>query len=434
MISTLVALALFGGCSDYDLYRPDAKEDGVDEEEEEPEAEDPVLEPDIEVSPASLDFGGMPKDCSSEPQYITISNVGEGDLVVSAIDPEGSGSSAFDTWSEAGLPFTLAAGESIEVSVTFTPTAWVTYAPQVLVSSNDPDEAEVPVDVEGYGSEDLSYEESFTQDYHELLDVLWVVDNSGSMSDDLRAVSANFESFIEVFAALDTDWQIGVITTDMDAPSDSGQLQGPIITPAMADPVAEFVRQVDQGSSGSASEQGFAAVQAALTDPLLSGANAGLMRDDAALAVVVISDEDDSSWIGADDFSSWLAGLKADDEWTTFSAICEDFLISCYKYGDAADTTGGIVGDIASTDYITVLENISMTSAGLTVSFDLTHEPSDLSRTEVISGGEEISQDSANGWTYDSMDNAIVFHGSAIPEPGESGVITYPVATECPTD
>lgn len=433
MISSLVALALLAGCSDYDLYRPDAKEEGNDPEEE-PEEETPELVPDIEVTPTALDFAGMPKDCTSGPQTITISNVGEGDLVVSSVEPAGSGSSAFDVAVPGGVPFTLAAGESVDASVTFTPTAWVTYTPSVSIGSNDPDEPEVGVELDGYGAEDATYEESFEQDYHELLDVVWVVDNSGSMSDDLRTVSANFSSFIQVFADLDTDWQIAVVTTDMDDPNDSGRIQGPLITPDMDDPIGEFVAQVDQGSSGSGSEQGFSAVQAALTDPLLTGYNAGILRDDAALAVVVISDEDDSSFTSASSFSSWLSGLKSDEAYTTFSAICEDFLISCYKYGEAADTTGGIVGDIASTDYITVLEDISMTSAGLTVSFDLAYEPSDLSRTEVISGGVEIDQDSTNGWTYDATDNAIVFHGDAIPAPGETGVITYPVATECPTE
>lgn len=431
MISTLALLPLLGACSDYDLYRPDEKEEGGTPEDTGTDP-GPELVPDIEVTPTALDFAGMPKDCPSDPQMITISNVGEGDLVVSSVALTGSGNSAFEVWVDGGTSFTLGAGESVDATIVFTPTAWVTYTPSITVTSNDPDEPEVGVTLEGYGAEDAVYEESFEQSFHELLDVVWVVDNSGSMSDDLLTVSRNFESFIQVFADLETDWQISVITTDMDNPSDSGRIQGPIITADMADPVSEFMVQVDQGSSGSASEQGFTATKAALTDPLLTGYNAGIMRDDAALAVIVISDEDDSSTTGAASFSSWFTGLKSDEAYTTFSAICEDFLISCYKYGEAVDTTGGIVGDIATTDYATVLENISMTSAGLTVSFDLAQVPSDLARTEVLSGGEVIAQDSSNGWTYDSADNAIVFHGSAIPEPGETGVISYPVATECP--
>ncbi|MCK6503331.1 choice-of-anchor D domain-containing protein [Myxococcota bacterium] len=432
MRARVLALLVLGGCNDYDLVRPDEKNVGTEPEVTDPT--DPVeAEPDIEVSPLSLDFGGLPKDCASDPQVITITNVGEGPLEVDAVDLAGEGVSAF-ALSGVTVPFTLAAGESVQVEVVFEPGAWVSYSPAVKVGSNDPDEAEVEVALDGYGADDAFHEQSFVQDYHEMLDVLWVVDNSGSMSDDLRTVSANFESFITVFTELDADWQVAVITTDMDNPTDSGRIEGPIISAATADPVAEFIAQVDQGSSGSGTEQGFSAVMAALTDPLLSGTNAGIMRADAALAVVVISDEDDSSFTGADSFSTWFTGLKADDDWTTFSAICEDFFISCYKYGEAADTTGGIVGDIASTDYITVLEDISMTSAGLTVSFDLEQVPSDLARMSVVVAGTAVDQDITDGWTYDSRDNAVIFHGDSIPAPGESGVISYPVATECPTE
>ncbi len=432
MLSMLALLTLTTGCSDYDLHRPDDPEPGAEPEDTgTPAGPDP--DPDIEVTPTALEFGGLPKNCDSPPQVVEIRNVGEGDLVVDSIEVEGSGTSAFDL-SGVILPLTLAAGESVSLDVVFNPSAWVTYAPAIDIRSNDPDEPSVIVDLDGYGAEDATYEESFEQDYHELLDVIWVIDNSGSMSDDLRTVSTNFASFIQVFAELETDWQIAVITTDMSDPNDSGRMQGPVITADMADPIGEFISQVDQGSAGSASEKGFSAVMAALSEPLLSGYNAGIMRDEAALAVVVISDEDDSSTTSASSFNSFFEALKPEPEWTTFSAICEDFLISCYKYGQAAETTGGIVGDIASTDYITVLEDISRTSAGLTISFDLTYEPSDLARTEVRVGGVEVDQDSTNGWSYDSLDNAILFHGTAVPEPGQTGVVEYPVATECPTE
>ncbi|MCB9779977.1 MAG: choice-of-anchor D domain-containing protein [Alphaproteobacteria bacterium] len=425
----LAALLLLTGCSDYDLHRPDPKEGGS-EPEDTGVPDEPTPDPDIEVDRDSIDFGGLAKECPSAPELFTITNVGEGTLVVDSFDWGGTGSSAY-TVSGVILPFSLEQDQSVDVQVVFEPNAWVSFEPTLKIQSNDPDEPTVGVELAGYGAEDAVYEQSFEQDFHEKLDVVWIIDNSGSMSDDLRTVAANFESFITVFAELDTDWQIAVITTDMDLPADSGRIQGAIITPDMADPVGEFVRQVDQGSKGSATEVGFEALQAALTDPLLSGFNAGIMREDAALAAVVISDEDDSSFTSADSFNTWFSSLKTEPELTTFSAICEDFFISCYKYGEAADLTGGIVGDIASTDYITVLENISRASAGLTVSFDLDNEPSDLSRVVVMVEDRVISQDSTNGWTYDSRDVAIRFWGDAIPEPGETGTVEYPVATEC---
>ncbi len=49
------------------------------------------------------------------------------------------------------------------------------------------------------------------------------------------------------------------------------------------------------GINGCGYERGLAAVQAALSEPLLSGWNAGFLRPEAALGIVVVSDEDDRS-------------------------------------------------------------------------------------------------------------------------------------------
>lgn len=432
LTAPLVLLSLSLGltaCSDYDLHRPD-KEETEGEPEPDPDP-DPTPEPDIAFSPATLDFGGLPKDCFTEWQEVTISNEGEGTLEVTDVAFSGDGRSAFII--DAGTPFDLELGEARTVRVRFQPGAWTDYAVDVDISSNDPDEPLVGPSASGFGAEDVMFEESFVQDTFDSVDVLWVVDNSGSMSDDLQTVSQNFESFIEVFIDLGLDYQMGVITTDMDNPSFSGQLVGPYITSATPDPVATFVDQIDLGSGGSASEVGFEAIQAALSEPLLSTTNAGFLREDAALAAIVVSDEDNSSFLPATDFVSWYEGLKSDPGLTTFSAICEDLFISCTKYATAADSTGGITGDIADqADYPAVLERISLTSAGLTVSFDLANEPSDLGRMVVEVEGVAVPNGVQDGWTYDASDRAVVFNGDAVPDPGESGLIVYPVAGECP--
>ena len=204
--------------------------------------------------------------------------------------------------------------------------------------------------------------------------------------------------------------------------------------PATPDVVGEFIDQITLGADGSATELGFEATQAALSAPLINNENAGFMRPDAALATIVISDEDNSSLMSASSFTSWYLSLKAAPEMVTFNAICENIFFACNKYATAADTTGGITGDIASSDYATVLESISYTAAGMTVSFDLDHEPSDLSRMTVTVDGVSVASDVNNGWTYDTVDQSITFHGTSIPEPGSSGVISYPIPLDCPTE
>ena len=48
--------------------------------------------------------------------------------------------------------------------------------------------------------------------------------------------------FMNIFDNLGLDYQIAVVTTDMFDPNQSGAFQGPVITPANPDAVAEFNR------------------------------------------------------------------------------------------------------------------------------------------------------------------------------------------------
>jgi len=429
----LVGLApFFVSCTEYDIHRP-GKSEVEPQEEPEPEPDpEPVVDPDIEFSRTSIDFGGWPKDCESQRELITISNVGGADLEVSNVEIVGDGKGAYELFNEHGNEFVLAPGDSVDVEISFIPNAWVDFEPWLRVTSNDPDEAEADASLAGFGMADSIHEQTFEQDLYEAVDVLWVVDNSGSMTDDLEIVARNFADFIQVFIDLGLDWQMGVITTDMDHPDYSGKLVGPYLTPTSPDVVGEFIDQIDLGSGGSATELGFEATQAALSSPLVDGHNAGFLREHAALATIVISDEDNSSFQSASSFVSWYEGLKAEHEMTTFNAICEGLFLSCSKYAEAADTTGGITGDIAATDYASVLESISYTAAGLTVSFDLDHEPSSLGDMVVTVDGVEVPQDPFDGWTYDTVDQSVTFHGDWVPAPGSTGTIAYPVAVECP--
>ncbi len=66
----------------------------------------------------------------------------------------------------------------------------------------------------------------FQQNRRNVVDVLMVVDNSGSMIEEQAKLASNFQAFIQVFSDIDVDWQIGVITTDMTTETDQGRLHG----------------------------------------------------------------------------------------------------------------------------------------------------------------------------------------------------------------
>jgi hypothetical protein len=56
-------------------------------------------------------------------------------------------------------------------------------------------------------------------------DILFVIDNSGSMNKEQENLEKNTKSFIEFLAASDNNYRVGIVTTDPEGPFDSGRLR-----------------------------------------------------------------------------------------------------------------------------------------------------------------------------------------------------------------
>ena len=433
MIILLSALA----CTEYDVYRDDKPQADPDPLDTSVPYE-PTDTPDIYITPNPIDFGHVLRDCPADPIEVTITNRGLETLDISSITLQGDGDTAF---THNGQATSLAFDESTTFTIDFTPTLLFPYDLDLIVESNDPDEPQAMVDVLGQGASGALYEESFQQTYDPVLDVLWVVDNSESMSNIIDNVRGNFESFIGEFLALNLDYQMAAITTDMANSSQSGQFQGQMINSSMSESQAEslFLSSVNAGAQGSADEKGFDAAKAALSSPLINGTNAGFLRNNAALSVIVVSDEDDFSSISANNFVSFLNGLKSSPDLVRFSGFVgtvTDLFATCdrqegTKYIDAAYQTGGFVIDVCTDNYNIAMQEVALAAAGLVVRFPLEQEPTSMSSITVTVDGQEISQDLFNGWTYDARDNALIFHGDSIPENGSSVYVTYEIPASC---
>ena len=153
----------------------------------------------------------------------------------------------------------------------------------------------------------------FEQEIRKTVDILLVVDNSCSMVDEQIKLAANFDSFIEQFLTAEVNYQIGVVTTDVTA-EERGLLVGetPVITSEI--PVDEaralFQENVKVCATGSGFERGLEAARLAL-DPI-ENLNPEFLREDAALSIVFISDEDDDSALPVGEYLNFFKGLKGD--------------------------------------------------------------------------------------------------------------------------
>lgn len=275
-------------------------------------------------------------------------------------------------------------------------------------------------------------EDAFTQEDGNLtVDVLWVMDNSGTMSEEQANVVANLADFVDVLDGFGADWQVGVTTTDVDV--EAGSIVAPLITPYSSDVAAEFDAAVAVGATGSREEQGLLAMQLATSEPLLSSTNAGLVRSGSNLTVVVLSDEDDHSPDAVEVYETHLATLKGEGG-ARLSAVVGDLPAGCaspYAAADAAERyiavaewSEGLTDSICRQDFSDTMKQLALNAIGLTDTFYLTQVPEpgsiEVRRNEVL-----LYERAENGWQYDAGLNAIVLDGYAIPGPGEGIEVKY---------
>jgi hypothetical protein len=164
------------------------------------------------------------------------------------------------------------------------------------------------------------------------IDILFVLDNSGSMGEEQTNLATNFPMFAQI---IDTymnsigqtlDYHVAITTTDRNfTENDDLGIPGfpPIPTQHMGhdgqfqtnagdgtacnfpsgrrylqrgdnvDTILPCVAKV--GTSGDSSEMPLETMKLALVDRVQDGYNAGFLRDDALLAVVILTDENDCS-------------------------------------------------------------------------------------------------------------------------------------------
>ena len=394
-------------------------------------------EPDIQVDPPVVSFDALAVGCEDRAP-VTLTNVGSGPLDVARTWLDGEAAEVADYEVEA-LSGTLVPGESETIQLRFRPSfVWDAQA-ELVVESDDPDEPSVRVPVAG-----ASFDPTWTLDVFEQepdrIDVLWVIDNSGSMYEERDRVTSEIERFFQWFVALDLDYHMGVVTTDIVNPLQSGNLVGTptYVTPDTLDPQGTLARAIDVGHVEMGDESGLEAMRLALTEPLTLGHNAGFYRDDARLAVIFLSDEPDHSPLDVPAYQSFLSSKKANPEDIFIAAIVGDRGEGCAndcgseqanagdgsRYLDLAEAFGGFEESICTCSLAPAMERIGFESTLYLRAFTLSEVPGAPGMLEVWVDGVAVG-----GWTYDPLDNTVVF--DTAPPVGAEVVIRYPIDNPC---
>lgn len=232
------------------------------------------------------------------------------------------------------------------------------------------------------------------------LDLLFVMDDSGSMAEEQGWHAAGAEGLIDTLAGLGIDFHIGVVSTDMDNASRRGRLvAGPDgtrwVDGSTTDPAEALGQRLTLGTNGSADEKGLAAAYAAIqtrggTD------NAGFRRPDAHLAIAVVSDEQDySDESTVTGFVPWLSGASAAGASFHFNGqgpgtTCGSNYDVGTRYLDVVQAVGGVFADLCTNNTETFLsglvDHVTQASNALAIS---PAPVADTLRVFVTSGGEE---------------------------------------------
>ncbi len=277
----------------------------------------------------------------------------------------------------------------------------------------------------------------FMQDAKPKADILLVIDNSGSMGDEQASLATNFGSFIKYANSAKVDYHIAVTTSDMGAEGGrfvfgTGHAEK-VLTPTTFDVENKFKAKVNVGTNGSATEMCFEPALKGLTAPLVNSDNAGFLRNEAALAIVCITDENEQSPQSVTYYQNAFFNIKGHNRKTMFTLnAISGFTPACsYDDGSLAQmvaATNGVKEDICAPDWSVALEKLGQTAFGFRTNFFLTSVPDLSIPIEVVINGTSIpavDNRGANVWVYDSVSNSVNFEPMYVPEPGQTMTITY---------
>ena len=321
----------------------------------------------------------------------------------------------------------------------------------------------------------VAYSQATTQASPRPVDILWVIDSSGSMQEEQNYLSQNFNSLVSALVDGGAEFQTAITTTDIcsqdgvasaQCPVEYGgdlttRLQGSfvgdagstVLSSTDSNIVSKFSDYTKVGTSGSGFEHGLEAAKMAV-EKSVAGSNEQLVRDGAFLSIIVVSDEeDDGIGLGmtdaysgknyvADGFTdhsfdhndliTYLNGVKGAGNFAVSTvtgtrgndgSLCDSPHSSPQEEGtqyiNAATATGGAIQSICETDWSTSLGFIGQDIAAQITQIQLDKTPYPPTIRVKVNGVE------TSNWSYIEANNSVKFDPDHIPAAGANITVDY---------
>tara|TARA_Y100000592_G_scaffold100772_1_gene182691 strand:- start:2658 stop:3662 length:1005 start_codon:yes stop_codon:yes gene_type:complete len=282
-------------------------------------------------------------------------------------------------------------------------------------------EVEVPVyvEVEVPTNEGEIWIDSFTQPMSvDGIDILWVIDRSGSMRMHDASLLAGVEAML--LALPESDWRLVMINADSSHSVTNSLF--PLVPGDDAEDAADMLNSL----STAHREEGFNATYEYIVNNPYSST---WMRPDAGLLVVFVSDEEEQSdfeYPTASDFVTWYSSMRMGSVFMASIVNVEASESMCIwppspldigsRYMDATNMLGGTIVDICDDDW----------SPGVT---DATHsiEPYEnielTHKAEIDSIRVFVNGSLNHDWLFIESENTVYF--TIIPSAGELVEVGY---------
>lgn len=381
------------------------------------------LVPELQVNPSPIDFGTEYIGCS-KTMDVKLTNVGTDQLVVG--DLAMSGGVEFSLSNPNAMPLTLDPGVGADVQLTFYADDEKPFSGALVAQSNEPIGSR-STNVTGVGEYASEKTDTWEVPTDPPADIVFFVDQSGSMDDDQRSLATNFAGFISQLNNYTTDWHIEVINDD-DGCNNSGLLMN--TTPNYE---AKFEAAVSKGG-GNWTEAGLKVTSTGVENSDLGECNEKLLRPDALLHIIMVSDEPEQGNRSWSDEVNRVIAKKGDASLVKFSAIAGDYPSGCSAKGNSAEFGSGYYEAAAATGglFLSICSNWAtsvkaLADASIVVdTFNLTRTPDPTTIHVKVNG-----KTAKSGWTYDGTANSIVFDASSTPAEGASVEATYNTLAAC---
>lgn len=407
----------------------------------------------LSIYPPTIDFGVIELGCNARTIETVLANRGEGDITIdSIVEPVGSNVSVAR---RPDLPTTLSAGQSVSFDVGYFAPLVSDDAGRVRIDYRENSEARTRyVEVKGRGEIDAVTVDRFRVLPSDEVDVLFVVSNVPSMSQELDDLGDEFAALVRFADAEGLDYNIGITTTDVD--DEAGRLvsatsgttgqsavNGPaslrVLTRSTPNVAGVFDASLSLPPSGTGTDDtaGLAALSASLAPGLLTGHNVGFRRPDATLSVIFVADGDDtSSDVSWDDVVRLLGELEGSTRTnrTTIATITggetgcsgpSGSAVAAPTYRSFAE----VEASVCTTNWARTLDDPAFW--GLRRLYYLTNQPV-IQTIEVFINGARIPGTESTGnvnWTYDFPKNAVEFADGFSLVSGDDILVEY--TAEC---